>query len=83
MSQKTLIGTLYHSKLDKKARKPFREQVLKDTGVHFTTFYNWVNGITAPNKACQSVIINALNQHLGEGAGISEDEISFGRYEKK
>ena len=83
MSEKTLIGTYYHSKLPRSARKPFLDQVVAETGVHFTTFYHWMNGHTVPNKACQKVIITLLNNYLPEDSGITTDDVLFGHYQKK
>ena len=83
MSEKTLIGTYYHANLPNSARKMFREQIEARTGCHFTTFYNWMNGVTTPSKANQEIIVLVLNTYLPTNVGITTDDVLFGHYKKK
>lgn len=82
MSQKNPIGYYYHSKLPKPSRTPFREAVIKSTGIHFTTFYNWMNGTTEPGLSDKNTIVDALNEYLPAEQSVCIDEITFGAHAK-
>lgn len=81
-TEKTLIGTFYHQKMPNATRKAFKEEVIKATSVHFTTFYNWMNGVTKPTHLEQKTIVDILNRHLTNSEGVTTDDVAFGRYEQ-
>ena len=80
MPEKTPIGHYYHSKLEKQVRTPFREMVIKNTGVHFTTFYHWMNGVTEPGLAQKTCIVDALNHFLPDSECVTAADLIFGAH---